>query len=58
MLMNKVFSALGGVSVILLSGSYFVKDTPQDIMRLLGFILLFVSCIYKIMRSGKDSKKN
>ena len=58
MLMDKVFSALGGISVILLSGSFFVKDTPQDIMCLLGFILLIVSCVYRIMRGGKDSKKN
>ncbi len=56
MLMNKVFSALGGISIILLSGSYFVKDVPQDIMRLLGFILLIVSCGYRIIRNGKDGK--
>ena len=58
MLMNKFVSVLGGISAVLLLGSFFVKDVPQDIMRLLGFILLIVYCVYKIMRSGKNRKMN
>ena len=56
MLMNKFVSVLGGISAVLLLGSFFVKDVPQDIMRLLGSILLIVYCVYKIIRSGKGSK--
>ena len=58
MLMNKVFSVLGGISVVLLLGSFFVKGVPQDIMRLAGSILLISYCISKIMRSGKNGRSN
>lgn len=56
--MNKVFSVLGGISVVLLLGSFFVKGVPQDIMRLAGSILLISYCISKIMRSGKNGRSN
>ena len=56
--MNKTFSLLGGVSAVLLLGSFFVEDVPQDIMRLLGFILLIAYCAYKIMRTSKNSQVN
>ena len=58
MLMNKVVSVLGGISAVLLLGSFFVEGVPRDIMRLLGFILLIVFCVYKIVRSGKGGKVN
>ena len=57
-LMNKVFSVLGGISAILLLGSFFLDGFPQDAVRLLGSILLITYCAYKIMRSSKDDKSN
>lgn len=51
----KVFPVLGGIGAILLLGSFFVGDTPRDIMRLLGFILLLVFCIFKLTRSSKGN---
>ena len=56
--MNKVFSVLGGISAILLLGSFFLDGFPQDAVRLLGSILLITYCAYKIMRSSKDDKSN
>lgn len=58
MLMNKVFSVLGGISAVLLLGSFFVEDVPQDILRLVGSVLLIAYCISKIMRSGKGGRSN
>ena len=54
--MNKVFAVLGGISAVLLLGSFFVEGVPQDVMRLAGFVLLLVYCVSKIMRSGKGDK--
>ncbi len=51
--MNKVFSVLGGVSAVLLAGSFFVKGIPQDIMRLVGAVLLLAFSVYKICRANK-----
>ncbi len=47
---------LGAISVVLLLGSFFVEGVPQDIMRLLGSVLLLVYCISKIMCRGKNGK--
>ena len=56
--MNKVFSVLGGISAILLAGSFFVKGVPQDIMRLVGSILLIAYSVYRITGSGKNRGSN
>lgn len=56
--MNKVFSVLGGMSAVLLAGSFFVKGIPQDIMRLVGAILLIVYSVYRIMRDSKNGGSN
>ena len=54
--MNKTISVLGAMGAVILLGSFFVKDVPQDVMRLLGVILLFVYFIYKITR--RNTTKN
>ena len=56
--MSTVFSVLGGVSAVLLAGSFFVKGIPQDIMRLVGAVLLLAFSVYRIVRSGKNSGSN
>ena len=56
--MNKVFSVLGGISAVLLLGSFLLEGIAQDAVRLLGFILLIIYCAYKILRSSKDGKSN
>ncbi len=58
MRMKYLVPVLGGIGAVLLLGSFFVEDVPQDIMRLAGFVLLVVYCISKIMRSGKNGKPN
>ena len=56
--MNRAFSVLGGISAVLLVGSFFVEGVPQDIMRLAGSILLIAYCIFKLMRGSKNGKPN
>ena len=51
--MNKVFSVLGGISAVLLAGSFFAKGVPRDIMRLAGGILLVAFSVYRIYRANK-----
>lgn len=56
--MDMVFSVLGGISAVLLLGSFFLDGVPQDVVRLLGSVLLITYCIYKIVRSGKAGKSD
>ena len=53
--MNTVFSVLGGMSAVLLLGSFLVEGAAQDVMRLVGGLLLIAYSVYKLTRSGKDS---
>ena len=51
--MNTIFSILGGVSAVLLLGSFLAEGAPRDVMRLIGALLLIAYSVYKLMRSGK-----
>ena len=54
--MNRVFPVLGGISAVLLLGSFFLEGVTQNVLRIRGFMLLISYCVYKIMRSGRDGK--
>ncbi len=56
--MNRIFSILGVISAALLLGSFLLEGVAQDVMRLLGFILLIAYGVYKIMRSSKAGKSS
>ena len=51
--MNTVFSVLGGASAVLLVGSFLAEGAAQDVMRLVGGLLLIAYSVYKLTRSGK-----